>query len=61
MDDRQIECLQRMTPAQRLHVALRLYVSARRLKAAMLRSLHPDWSDAQVERAVREVFLYARS
>jgi hypothetical protein len=48
-----------MTPAGRLREATRLYWSARRLREAYERQLHPDWSDAQVERRVREVFLRA--
>lgn len=52
--------LRAMTPAQKLDAAARLYWGARDLKAAWLRSQHPDWTDAQVEKAVRDAFLYAR-
>ncbi|HEY3803771.1 MAG TPA: hypothetical protein VGL61_14250 [Kofleriaceae bacterium] len=55
----QIACYRTMTPAGRLREATRLYWSARRLREAYERQLHPDWSDAQVERRVREVFLRA--
>ena len=49
-----------MTPAQRLCAAFRLYWSARHLKEASLRTLHPELSDAEVKARVRECFLYAR-
>jgi len=31
------------------------------LKAAALRAQHPDWSAQEVEKKVREIFLYART
>jgi Rv0078B-related antitoxin len=55
------QILQSMSPAQKLRAAERLYYSARQLKAAALRAEHPDWSDEAIRRAVREIFLYARS
>lgn len=53
--------LQAMTPAQKLRAAERLYYSARQLKTAALRAEHPDWTEEAVRKAVREIFLYARS
>ena len=50
-----------MTPEQKLEVALRLYYSARELKAAALRAQHPGWSDVEIQEKVREIFLYART
>ena len=58
---RQIEIYRRMSPAQRIETAMRLYSMAREIKAAALRSLHPDWDEKRVEQDVREAFLYARS
>jgi hypothetical protein len=55
------QILRAMTPAQKLRAAQRLWESARQLKAAGLRMQHPDWTEEQIERAVREAFLYARS
>ena len=55
------QILQAMSPAQKLRAAERLYHSAWQLKAAALRAEHPDWSDEAIHRAVREIFLYARS
>jgi hypothetical protein len=53
--------LQRMTPGQRLQAFVRLYHSARNIKAAALRSFHPDWTEQKVQQAVREAFLYGRT
>ena len=49
-----------MSPSQKLKAAERLYYSARQLKAAALRTQHPDWAEEAIRRAVREAFLYAR-
>ncbi len=62
-DDRlhpaQIEAYRRMTPRQKLDQAMAMYWQARRLKASYLRQLHPNWSEAQIEARVREIFLLA--
>lgn len=55
------EILKKMNPAQKLDAAQRLYDTARKLKAAGLKMLHPDWSEDEIQRAVREIFLYART
>ena len=48
-----------MTPAERLQEAQRLYWSARRLREAHERALHPDWTDDDVRAHVRRIFLRA--
>jgi hypothetical protein len=53
--------LKAMTPEQKLHIFLRLYYSARRLKTAALRQQHPNWSPAEIEQTVTEIFLNART
>ena len=55
----QIDVLRRLTPGQRLEAAIDLYWSARQLKAGFLRTNHPEWSEEQVEEAVREAFMRA--
>jgi hypothetical protein len=64
-DDRpgaeQLEVLRKMTPEQRWQAARALYWSLRRHKAAFLRDRHPEWSDEQVERETRRIFVHARS
>ena len=59
--DKQIEIYKAMTPQQRLKIALDMYQMARKLKAAGLRMSHPDWNEEQVQKAVRDIFLYART
>ncbi len=55
-----VKILQRMTPAQKLRAAERLYWSARQLKAAWLRQQHPDWPSDRIDREVRDAFLFHR-
>jgi hypothetical protein len=57
----QIEVLRAMSGQERLKVAVRLYWSARKMKAAGLRAQHPDWPELQVEAEVRRIFAHARS
>ena len=61
MPDKQTELLKKMTPAQKLNLAQQLYNSARQLKEAGVRMQHPDWDETQVQKAVREAFLYGRT
>ncbi len=61
MVDIQNQILAKMSPEKKLEVAMQLYYSARELKAAGLRADHPDWDEKQVQQAVREAFLYART
>jgi len=61
MDAEHLRILRAMTPQQKLRTMQRLYDTARELKAAWLRTQHPDWGEAAIQRAVRDAFLYARS
>jgi hypothetical protein len=61
MSDEALRILRSMTPAQKLKAAELLYDSARRLKAAAVRARHPEWTEDDVKRAVREAFLYGRT
>ncbi len=54
-----IATLRRMTGAQKLRTAFGLYWSARKLKAARLRQMHPDWTEEQVQQHVKEIFMHA--
>jgi hypothetical protein len=60
-NDPAIRIIAAMTPEQRLNAAMRLYWSARELKAAYTRSTHPDWSEEQVRKEVRDVFIRSGS
>jgi hypothetical protein len=59
-DEVQRAIFRAMTPAERWRAATRLYWSARRLKAAHLRSLHPEWTAERVEDEVKRAFMNAR-
>ncbi|MFP4014955.1 MAG: hypothetical protein ACLFVQ_12785 [Chitinispirillaceae bacterium] len=48
-----------LTPAQKWAEAVKLRELAWNLKKAYIRQTHPNWSDEQVEKKVREIFLYA--
>jgi len=48
-----------MTPAERWRQAEQLYWSARRLREAYERTLHPDWDEQQIADHVRKIFLRA--
>lgn len=61
MIDIQKKIYQSMTPEEKLRIALRLYYSARRLKAAALLHDHPTWTEQEIQKKVREIFLYART
>jgi hypothetical protein len=51
-DDAVVEVLRRLTPAERLAIANRMWVSARKALLAMLRTDHPQWTNQQVEQEV---------
>ena len=60
-DEEQLRILRAMTPAQRYQIMVDLYNYARELKTAGIKMQHPEWTEEEVEAAVREVFLYAQS
>lgn len=57
----QIEIFKKMSTAEKLKLSMRLYWSARRLKASWLRQQHPDWTEEQVQSKVTEIFRNART
>ena len=61
MHPEQIRIFRSMTPEKKLDIALRLYYSARDMKAAGLRMQNPDWTEEKIQTKVREIFLYART
>jgi len=60
-DEIQKEIFRKMTGEQKLKLSMRLYFSARRLKAAGLRRQHPDWTEEQIQQGVTEIFTNART
>ena len=57
----QVAAWRAMTGVQRLQLAEQLYWLARKIKAAGLRSQHPDWTEEQLNENVRLVFTHART
>lgn len=60
-NDVYLRALRAMTPERKLRAVQDLYHTARALKAVGLRMQHPDWTDEQVERALRDIFLYGQT
>ena len=54
-----LAALRKLSGGEKLRTAAMLYWGARRIKAARLRELHPDWSERQVQDKVKEIFLHA--
>jgi hypothetical protein len=59
--ERQVAIYRAMTPQQRLGQAMRTNRTGRELMAAGFRQRHPEWTEAEVSRAVAERILYART
>ena len=57
----QIEIYRSMTPEEKYRRIMELRAFAWEVKRAGVRSLHPDWTDEQVQAEVRDIFLYART
>jgi hypothetical protein len=51
--------LRRLSRVEKLRAASGLYGGARKIKAARLRTLHPEWNEAEVEKEVSRIFLHA--
>lgn len=49
------------SPEKKLELSMQLYYSAKELKRAALKQIHPDWNDVQIEKEVRRIFMYART
>ncbi len=47
-----------MAPADKLNLVAQMHMQAREWKMAALRVQHRDWTDEQVDKRVREIFLY---
>jgi hypothetical protein len=56
-----VATLRRLSGREKVKAGFDLYWFARALKTAAVRDRHPDWTDAQVEEKVKEIFLNARS
>ena len=50
-----------LTAEQRLIESLRLYFLARELKTAALKQFYPEMSKEEIEKKVKEFFIYGKS
>lgn len=53
--------LNNLTAEQKLIESLRLYFLARELKTAALKQFNPELSEEEIERKVKEFFVYGKS
>ncbi len=53
------EIYSQMTPSQKWDEAFRLREIAWIIKAASIRTQHPEWSEKDIQAEVRKIFLYA--
>jgi hypothetical protein len=60
-DPAQVAAFRRLSPQERLRTAHQLYCLARKVKAAGIRSAHPEWCDAEVESAVSRAILRGKA
>jgi hypothetical protein len=61
MHPEQKHVFQSVTSVKKPEITLRLYHSAKELKAAGLRMQNPDWSQEKVRNTLRLIFLNART
>lgn len=50
-----------LTPEDKLLLSLNLYYAAKELKRASLKKFHPELSENEIAKRLKEIFLYARS
>jgi hypothetical protein len=53
--------LKDLTPEKKMLLSLRLYHSAKELKKAALKKLHPELTAIEIREKVKEIFLNART
>lgn len=58
-DEVQSEIYRKMSPAKKWEAAYHLRELAWQMKAAAIRTKHPEWSEATINNEVKKIFLYA--
>lgn len=53
-----IEIFRNMSPADKLRLIASIHMQARKWKRAAFKAQHPEWTPEQIDRRVKEVFLY---
>jgi hypothetical protein len=61
MTEQERQFLRAMSPEDKMSVIDELYDFALKLKAAGFRLQHPEWTEQEVQRAIRELLLHART
>ena len=57
----QVEAIRKMTPGERLDVAVEMIHAAREFQAAAIGVMNPDWSEEQITAEVRRRWSYAQT
>ena len=50
-----------MTAEKKLNLSLKLYFDARDLKKTTMKQLHPELTEEEIEKRIKEIFFYART
>ncbi len=56
--DTEREIFRKMTPSDKLRLVGSIHMQARAWKRAAFKAQHPNWTTEQLDRHVKEVFLY---
>jgi hypothetical protein len=57
----EIAAFRNMSPADKFRLICEMHMQARKWKRAAIQSLHPDWTSEQIDKRVKEIFLYGTS
>ena len=50
-----------LSPEKKLFISMELYYSAKMLKKAWLKKIHPEWTEMQIKNKVNEIFIQAKT
>jgi len=51
----------KVNPRTKIYQSLKLYSAAKELKAAALRKFYPELTETEINKKVKDIFLYART
>jgi hypothetical protein len=55
------EIYRNMSATQKIRILEDMYWTARQMKTNRLKQQHPDWTDQEIDKKVREIFLCGRA
>jgi len=58
IDDSMADVLRKKRPAERIRIGFDIWISARSMLTAYIKSIHPDWDSQHVEHEVSRRFLH---